>query len=104
MRQKYCEAEAEIKYKQALKGRQPDNVQMKSLSSGEIVQYHRDGTKEQSGWRGPARVIGIDGQNVIIKHGGKIINAHPKDVRKNSKSLEARRSMGSWSRQENDEK
>ncbi len=63
-------------------GKQPDKVQVKELTVGDIIHYHRQTNKDQRGWRGSARVIGFDGQNVIIKHGGKVINSHPKVVRK----------------------
>ena len=82
MRQKYCEAGAKVNFKQTMKGRQPDTVHMKEVAVGDFVHYHRDGNKDQRGRRGPARVIGSDGQNVIIKHSGKVVNSHPKDVRK----------------------
>ncbi len=33
-------------------------------------------------WRGPAKIIGIDENCVTIKHGGSVVQCHPRDVRK----------------------
>ena len=41
-----------------------DEVQM-----ADEVYYKRDGEKE---WRGPAKVIGLDGKIVVVKHGGSV--------------------------------
>ena len=41
---------------------------------GDKVYYHRQGNLE---WRGPATVLGKDGQVVLLKHGGYYIRVHP---------------------------
>ena len=50
-----------------------DNVEL-----GESVYYKRIDSNE---WRGPGKVIGKDGQQVIIKHGGLFVRVHPTRLR-----------------------
>ena len=42
--------------------------------NGDTVFYKR---KDSHKWRGPATVLGKDGQQVLIKHGGFLIRVHP---------------------------
>ena len=44
--------------------------------------YFRSGTKAERGWTGPAKVLGVDNNIVIIRHGQRIIHANKRDVRK----------------------
>ena len=41
---------------------------------GDSVYYKR---KDSSKWHGPATVLGQDGQQVLIKHGGVYVRVHP---------------------------
>ena len=75
-------AEAETKTESILKRKQKDNVIQKDLRSADIVRYYRKDIKSKEAWRGPAKIIAVDGASVIIDHAGKIVNAHVKDVRK----------------------
>ena len=45
-----------------------------SYSTGDLVYYKRDKFKT---WKGPATVIGQDGQEVLIKHVSSTIRVHP---------------------------
>ena len=42
--------------------------------NGDLVFFKR---KDEHRWKGPATVIGQDGQQVILKHGGYIVRVHP---------------------------
>lgn len=42
--------------------------------TGDSVYYKRN---NQNGWHGPGRVIGQDGQNVLVKHGSYYVRVHP---------------------------
>ena len=46
---------------------------MKYLT-GDIVYYKRNNSNE---WKGPGTVIGQDGQQVLVKHGGSYVRVHP---------------------------
>ena len=37
--------------------------------------YYKEASDRR--WRGPAKVLGKDGQQVLVKHGGKYIHGHP---------------------------
>ena len=43
------------------------------INVGESVYYKR---KDSDRWRGPAKVVGIDGKNLILKYGGLIVTVH----------------------------
>ena len=63
-RRHYIESEASEKLKRALK----KNTRLHSdivFQLGDIVFYKRLKGKE---WKGPANVVGLDGQHVILKH------------------------------------
>ena len=62
------EQEASKRLKIALK-KQIREHKLEDAQLQDEVYYKREGEKE---WRGPARVIGIDGKTVIVKHGGDI--------------------------------
>ena len=42
---------------------------VEEAQQGDEVYYKRDGEKA---WRGPAKVVGIDGKTVVVKHGGDL--------------------------------
>ena len=43
------------------------------LAIGDHVFYKR---KDHDEWRGPGVIIGVDGKNFIVKHGGFIVRVH----------------------------
>lgn len=49
-----------------------------SVQPGDDVLYKRANCQE---WKGPARVIGQDGQQIIVKHGGIYVRVHPTRIR-----------------------
>ena len=67
-REIHVQQEAEEKIRRALKGQIRDH-KIEDASLGDEVLYKRAGEKE---WRGPAKVIGVDGKTVMVKHGGSI--------------------------------
>ena len=72
-RQAFIQAESSSKIRQALNS----NVRSYSdavYSPGDLVYYKRlDSPK----WKGPASVLGKEGQQVLLKHGGHYIRVHP---------------------------
>ena len=64
----HVQQEAEAKIKKAFK-HQVREHKLEEVKINEEVYYKREGEKE---WRGPARVIGIDGKTVIVKQGGAV--------------------------------
>ena len=44
------------------------------IINGDKVYYKRKDSKK---WKGPAFVLGKDGQQVLLKHGGYYIRVHP---------------------------
>ena len=65
-REIYTQQESDDPLKRALKGRTREH-KIEKAKMGDKVYYKRE--KEKM-WRGPAVVIGRDGKNVIVKHGG----------------------------------
>ena len=49
------------------------------ILNGDIVYYKRNGSSK---WKGPATVLGKEGQQVLLKHGGFYIRVHPCRLRK----------------------
>ena len=71
-REQFVKFEANEKIKEALR----HNVRVsniKDLNNGDEVYYKRNNAKE---WRGPGKVIDIDGKIVIVKHGGAYVKVH----------------------------
>jgi hypothetical protein len=64
----HVQQEAEEKIKRAFK-HQIREHKLEDVEMNEEVYYKREDEKE---WRGPAKVIGIDGKTVIVKHGGSM--------------------------------
>lgn len=48
------------------------------ILTGDIVYYKRN---NETKWRGPATVLGKDGQQTLLKHGGYYIRVHPCRIR-----------------------
>ena len=72
-RQAFIESEASERIKKALR----HNIRSyanERYENGESVYYRR---KNYKGWKGPGKVIGKDGQTVIVKHGSSIYRVHP---------------------------
>ncbi len=76
----YIEAENDVRLQKIEKCKQL-NID-ESIKRGTIVQYYRKGTKSEEGWKGPAKLIAVDGTVGLIRHGAKIIHAHLREVRK----------------------
>ena len=72
-RTSYIQCEASKKIKTALK-HQTRTATSKSFQNGEMVYYKRRGEKE---WRGPAVVLGIEGKQILVKHGGTYYRVSP---------------------------
>ena len=54
------------------------------LVTGDSVYYKRNDSKR---WKGPGKVIGVDGQQILVKHGSTYIRCHPSHTTlKNEKS------------------
>ena len=72
-RKAFVECESSKKIKTALK-HQTRTSTSKTFLNGDKVYYKRDGEK---GWRGPAIVIGVDGKQLFIRHGGSCVRVSP---------------------------
>ena len=72
-RQKYVEAESSEKIRRALRHKVRSYADVK-YSNGDRVYYRR---KDYKGWKGPAVVLGQDGQFVLLRHGGAYSRVHP---------------------------
>ncbi len=80
-RRAVVEAENNMRIHYAMK--RQNNCNNEKLSVGDIVKYYRDSlSKEQNGWRGPARILDKIGTEITVKHNNKFISAHKRDVRK----------------------
>ena len=71
-RKAFMEAENSEKIKRALKHNIRTTNDQKFVS-GDIVYYKRNNEKK---WKGPAKVLGTDSQQVLLKHGGIYIRVH----------------------------
>ena len=80
LKQFYSQSEADKRMKAAVRGRA--NSILQQLDVGDLVKYYRHATKKKNNWRGPAKIIRLDGNCVTIKHGGSTIQPHHRDVRK----------------------
>ena len=71
-RQEFVKFEADEKIRRALR----HNVRKSNiddLKNGDEVYYKRNDANE---WRGPGKVIDIEGKTVIVKHGGAYVKVH----------------------------
>ena len=71
-RRSFLECESSEKLRRALRAKTRNHAGIK-FEMGQSVYYKRDGFKE---WKGPGKVIGVDGDTVIVKHGGFIVRVH----------------------------
>ena len=69
-RKAFVESEASRKLKSAL-NRQTRSATSKSYVIGDSVYYKRKAEKE---WRGPGKIIGIDGKVILVRHGGQVVS------------------------------
>ena len=72
-REAFIQAESSAKIRRALNSNTrtySDEV----YTSGDSVYYKR---QQEAKWRGPAKVLGQDGQFVLLKHGGYYVRVHP---------------------------
>ena len=72
-RKSFIQQEASDKLKRAL-SRQTREYTSYAFNNGDDVYYLRNNSKE---WHGPAKVLGRDGQQYLLKHGGVYIRVHP---------------------------
>ena len=72
-RQKYIEAQSSEKIRRALRHKVRTYADVKYVN-GDRVYYLR---KNFKGWKGPAVVLGQDGQFVLVRHGGAYFRVHP---------------------------
>ena len=72
-RKAFIEAECSEKIKRALK-HTVRSCNDAVFENGDKVYYKRNNNPR---WKGPGCVIGQDGKNVLIKHGGETIRVHP---------------------------
>ena len=71
-RKNYIKAESNEKLRRALRMKTRTHTGM-IFRSGQSIYYKRENFNT---WEGPGRVIGVDGQTVLVKHGGQIIRVH----------------------------
>lgn len=64
----HVQQEADGKIKRALRSQTREH-KLEEVAVKDEVLYKRVGEKE---WRGPGKVIGVDGKTVIVKHGGSV--------------------------------
>ena len=72
-RQAFIKSESAEKLRRALCHQTRTYSDVKYFT-GDIVYYKRNNSNE---WRGPGTVIGQEGQQVLIKHGGSYVRVHP---------------------------
>lgn len=85
-RRNFLEAESSERIRRALRS----NVRTyadEDYATGDQIYYRRQGFK---GWRGPAKVLGREGQFVLIRHGGAFYRMHPCQLMKVNKNNEKR--------------
>ena len=47
------------------------------FTTGDDVYYKKNDSKR---WKGPGKVIGVDGQQILVKHGSFYVRCHPSHV------------------------
>ena len=72
-RTNYIAAESSDKIKKALRHKVRSYADI-AYEKGDKVYYRR---KNYKGWKGPAIVLGQDGQLVLVRHGGAFYRVHP---------------------------
>ena len=82
-RQNYIKTESSSKIKQALR-HQVRTYSGVMYNAGDLVYYKRKGNLN---WKGPASVIGRDGQQVLVKHGSRYKRVHPCNLQLGNSNL-----------------
>ena len=77
-RTNYIAAESSDKIKKALRHKVRSYADV-AYEKGDKVYYRR---KNYKGWKGPAVVLGQDGQLVLVRHGGAFYRVHPCHMQK----------------------
>ena len=77
-RRAFIQSESSSKLKVALQ-RQTLTATSKHFLIGDQVYYKRNDQKE---WKGPGTIIGIDGKQVLVRHGGSLVRVSPCHLQK----------------------
>ena len=77
-REAFTESESSEKLKRALR-RKTRTASSRDFANGDSVYYKRNDNNE---WRGPGRIIGVDGKVILVRHGGKVVSVAPCSIRK----------------------
>ena len=96
-REWFMRAENSERIRAAMEQKRPRYQQYKV---NDVVAYYRNGTKSEQGWQGPAKIIGVDNNIIIVKHGQKTIKANIRDFRK---FLKGDDEQNAWSTKTDDE-
>ena len=80
---KYVEAESSEKIRRALKHKVRTYADVVFVN-GDKVYYRR---KNFKGWKGPAVVLGQEGQFILIRHGGAFYRVHPCHLMKKNQNV-----------------
>ena len=84
-RENFIKAEASEKIKRALSKKLRTYSEV-NFESGDMVYYKR---RMQKGWKGPGRVLGKEGNFVLLRHGSTFYRCHPSQLMKeNQKEVE----------------
>jgi len=71
-RREFIRSESDDRVRRALL-RQVRDDDPRKFETGDCVFYKRNASDE---WRGPARVIGRDGKQIVVRHGGAVVRVH----------------------------
>lgn len=77
-REEYIKSEASDKLRKAMK----HNIrptQHKVLRLSDKVYYKRN---KSDRWKGPGKIVGLDGKTILVKHGSQIVRVHETDINK----------------------
>lgn len=77
-RAEYVKSEASSKLKKAMR-HNVRHTQHKLLRLNDKVYYKRERIAQ---WLGPARIVGLDGKTILVKHGSQIVRVHERDISK----------------------
>ena len=71
-RQAFMKCESDERIRRALRNN-IRNTEINDLRNGDDVYYKRNDSQK---WRGPGQVIGRDGKQILVKHGGSFVRVH----------------------------